>query len=251
MVLTCAIEAGAQQVCQAQEPADRDLRRRRHGDARRLRRRHPHRDLHAVPGGRHDRDQPGPPPRSLGHLQGQAAQGMERVVDRDRREEGIMPAVAWCAISTSIRCGPGWRRTSGRWTVTHGAAIAPCWATSHGRGKPWERYWGDSVCAAPRPGGRTGILSRMASRRAVDRSWPGEGWSGAPGVGRPSRRGVGWAIGSTVMSGFSATAISWTPHSRPRESTSSGVNIFARAGVTSIGSYSELRQQPVSRRGTC
>jgi len=28
------------------------------------------------------------------------------------------------------RVGAG---TSGRWTVTHGAAIAPCWATSHGR----------------------------------------------------------------------------------------------------------------------
>jgi hypothetical protein len=100
VLLACAIEEGTQQVCQPQEPADTDRRRRRNPAARRLRRRHPQRELHAVPGGRHDRDQPGPPPRGLGHRQGQAVQGMERVVDRDRREEGIMPAVASPGTST-------------------------------------------------------------------------------------------------------------------------------------------------------
>ena len=195
MVLTCAIEAGAQQVCQAQEPADRDLRRRRHGDARRLRRRHPHRDLHAVPGGRHDRDQPGPPPRSLGHLQGQAAQGMERVVDRDRREEGIMPAVAWCAISTSIRCGPARWPPSRRSLAIPGRGTARCSEPFPAPGKPRGPSSNNSAppCVAPvkpirrlwRPGAlRGGAPScRAAVSFAVwvgGRPWPASAAAGKP-----------------------------------------------------------------------
>lgn len=122
-------------------------------------------------------------------------------------------------------------------------------ATSRGRGKPWVRCWNASVRAAARPGGRTGNLLRMVSHRsAVGVDW-GVVRSARGRQALTSRRRLGDRL--AVMTGFSATARSSALPSRLRESASSGVKIFGRAGVISVVSCNELRPRPDSRRGTC